>query len=361
MRTTSGSARGTAVGAAALLGALVVAAPALAADVRSDKRVEPVLRFADPQIAESSGLVDLGDRVATVNDSGDGPVVYVVEKASGSTVGRTTYSTDAVVDVEALAAGPRGSVWVGDIGDNRSARASIVVYRLPSLGDGEISVAAQRYELRYADGARDAETLLVHPRTGRVYVVSKGLFGGRVYAAPPRLSADRVNVLRPVGRTGGLVTDGVFTADGRTVLLRTYAKLTVYHPGRWGSGAQMDLPDQPQGEALARTEDRDRVLVSTEGAGTRVLSVRLAAGLRRAVSPPVPADVAEPGAGVVAPAPSGEAADPSSPEPPDEGGIPAVVSVVALAASTLAVALGVRAALRWREVRGSRRRTRLSR
>ena len=32
--------------------------------------------------------------------------------------------------------------------------------------------------LSYRDGPRDAETLLVHPTTGRVYVVSKSLLGG---------------------------------------------------------------------------------------------------------------------------------------------------------------------------------------
>ena len=94
----------------------------------------------DPSVAESSGLVEVrrdGDhRVLTINDSGDGPVVYVVDPRSGRVVGRSTYDDEAV-DVEALTAGRGGEVWVGDIGDNSAVRAGVRVHRLPALTDGD--------------------------------------------------------------------------------------------------------------------------------------------------------------------------------------------------------------------------------
>ena len=194
--------------------AVPVAAPAPV-----ETRAEEVFRFADPAIDESSGLVDLGDTVLTVNDSGDDAVVYVVDKASGETVGRTTYA-DEVVDVEAMAMGPDGDVWVGDIGDNRAHRVSVAVYRLPPVTPGDRTVTAERFDLVYAGGPRDAEALLVHPETGRLSVVSKSLFTGEVFEAPRRLRADRPNRLRRVGRVGGLVTDGAWFDDGRHVVLR---------------------------------------------------------------------------------------------------------------------------------------------
>ena len=87
---------------------------------------------------------------------------------------------------------------------------------------------ATRYPLTYPDGPHDAETLLVHPRTQRVFVVSKAVFGGTVYAAPRHLRPDQPNRLRAFARVPGLVTDGAFFPDGRHVVLRTYGTASVF-------------------------------------------------------------------------------------------------------------------------------------
>ena len=70
-------------------------------------------------------------------------------------------------DVEALAPAGRGQVWVGDIGDNRSARSQVQVARIP-VGRGDRDVSPTVYDLVYPDGAHDAETLVSDPRTGRL-------------------------------------------------------------------------------------------------------------------------------------------------------------------------------------------------
>lgn len=254
----------------------------------SQGEARPVLTFQDATVDESSGLVDAGSRLLTVNDSGDGPVVYVVDKASGETVGRTTYTEDDVLDVEALAPGPDDTLWVGDIGDNRWSRSSVAVYALPTPGPGDASVSAQRYDLVYEGGPRDAEALLVHPETGRLHVVSKGLFGGQVFVAPARLRTDQPNMLRPVADVGGLVTDGAYFPDGRFVALRSYSNLTVLEAGRWRNVQGMPLPDQDQGEGLAVTASARSVIVSTEGAGSEVLEVPLSKDILARVAAPSP-------------------------------------------------------------------------
>lgn len=242
-------------------GALVLPVLVPPADAAPGSRQE--LTFADPAIAESSGLVVRGADVLTVNDSGDGAVVYVVDAATGATVGRTTYTTDEVVDVEALAAGRDGTVWVGDIGDNDRARPVVSLYQLPAVTRGDRTVAAQRFDLVHPDGPRDAETLLVQPSTGRVFVVTKGVFGGEVLAAPRTLRSDRPNRLRPVGTVGGLVTDGTFLPGG-AVALRDYADGFVVDPRAWRTVGSFRLPSQQQAEAIAPWPQR-RVLVSSEG------------------------------------------------------------------------------------------------
>jgi len=230
--------------------------------------------FQDDELFESSGLVDRGRVVYTVNDSGGDPVLYGVDARTGRTVSRTTYA-DRATDDEALARGAHRTVWVGDIGDNRHDRDDVAVYRVRP-GDG--GPPAPRYRLSYPDGPQDAEALLVRPRTGRLFVVTKSVFGGRVYAAPRDLRAERVNRLAPFAEVSGLVTDGSFFPDGRHVVLRTYDRATVYtFPGFHARGT-VRLPTQPQGEGIS-VSATGRVLVSSEGVHSDVLQVTLPAAL----------------------------------------------------------------------------------
>lgn len=288
--------------------AALVALPFLAGGVTAAVSAdggEIVLTFADPAVVESSGLVALDDLVVTVNDSGDSGRVFAVGP-EGRTVGVTTFA-ESPVDVEALApAGPPGSgeVWVGDIGDNAAARSSVSVTRVP-VGRGDRSGAYPTFELVYADGARDAETLLADPTTGRLHVVSKGIFGGTVYSAPRRLSADRPNVLRPVADALPVATDGAFWPDGRHLVVRGYGRAVVYAWPSMTAVADLDLPDQDQGEGIAVTAD-GRVLVSTEGQFTDVLEVPLPRDVRQAVAPERPASGADRERPPAAPEPVGE-------------------------------------------------------
>jgi hypothetical protein len=285
----------------ALAGLLLVVAGAPVAP-RAETGPAPSTRlfaFADDDIFESSGLVDRGSTVYTVDDSGSDPVLYGVDPTTGRTVSRTTYAGSAT-DAEALAPGSHGTVWVGDTGDNRGNRDDVQVYRVRPL-DGDHP--GDRFALRYPDGAHDAETLLVQPRTERVFVVTKSPFGGTVFAAPRRLpGGNAVTTLRPFARVGGLVTDGTFLPDGRHVLLRTYGDATLYTFPGFEEVGSVRLPAQPQGEGISVTSSR--VLVSSEGVHADVLQVRLprsmthpagAVPTRRATPPPLrPAEHREP-------------------------------------------------------------------
>lgn len=262
--------RGSALaGLALLVVAVASVAPSVPATASEKVDGRTLFRFTDPEIIESSGLVDTGAEVLTVNDSGAGAVLYAVDPASGDTVRSTTYTDREVVDVEALAPGRNGTTWVGDVGDNEAARSSITVYRLPRVRDRSAA-----FELTYPGGARDAEALLVHPRSGRLFVVSKSVFGGVVYAAPRRLEAGTSHRLRQFAQVEGLVTDGAFLPDGRHVVLRSYGSATVYTFPAFELRGTVTLPPQEQGEAIAVGPD-GRVLLSSEGRGTPVLEVEL--------------------------------------------------------------------------------------
>jgi hypothetical protein len=232
-----------------------------------------VFSFQDPQIVESSGLVATGDLFVTINDSGDGGRVFVVDR-SGRTVGTTTWADDPQ-DTESLAPAGPGEVWVGDTGDNRRGRDSITVLRVPYAAvDQEVTPTA--YELVYPDRAHDAETLMANPQTGQLFVVSKDIFGGTIYAAPRRLSADHPNRLRAVGEGFSFATDGSFFPDGRHYIVRGYTSAAVYSFPDHERLDSFQLPQQQQGEGISVGPD-DRIYLSSEGQYSDVLRMRLPA------------------------------------------------------------------------------------
>ncbi|WP_107704542.1 hypothetical protein [Nocardioides allogilvus] len=297
------------------LGALAVLAPFVVGltAAGADRDGEEVFRFLDSEIVESSGLVLEDDRAHTINDSGDTGRVFTVDVATGETVG-VTYWADGPDDVEALAPAGPGHVWVADIGDNTASRDSIEVTRVP-VGDGERTVDEETIDLVYPDGQRDAEALLVHPVTGRLYVATKGFFGGELYAAPPELADDAPNMLGLVGETAGIVTDGAFFPDGEHLVLRTYTNAVVYSFPALEQVGAFDLPSQQQGEGIAVASTR-AVLLSSEGQQAPVLRVPLPASIRSVLSAtagPTPSPLA-----------SSSTSPSATPAPEPEGGARAV-------------------------------------
>lgn len=266
-----------------LTGAMVVPFALGAASVPAQER-EVAFSFSDERIVESSGLVVQRDGLfATVNDSGDEGRVFAVaaDGDGGDTVGVTTWGE--AEDVEALAPWDRDEVLVGDIGDNAGRRESVSVLRVP-LQRSDRTIDPEPFELAYDGGPRDAEALLVHPVTRRVYVASKEIFGGTLFAAPEQLSGDGVNRLEPVGPVLSIATDGAFFPDGKHLMIRDYARAVVYAFPSLERVAEVELPEQDQGEGLAIDRDGE-VFVSTEGQFTAVLHVRLPRALRSVVTP----------------------------------------------------------------------------
>ncbi len=264
-----------------LLGGLV-AALASAAVVGT-----PVFTFSDDDITESSGLVDLGSTMVTMNDSGGDAVVYVVD-GDGDTIGRTTYA-DEVEDVEALAPAGRSAVWVGDIGDNQALRPTVRVYRVP-VGRGDRTVDATSYELDYPDGSHDAESLL-SGRDGRLRIVTKGITGGQVYVAPKVLDPNGPNRLERGPEVALWATDAALFADGRHVIVRGYGSALVATFPAFEQVGYFDLPDQEQGEGIS-VGPADRIRISTEGSNTQLLAIRLPASLTtRLAGPPAAPEV----------------------------------------------------------------------
>ncbi|MFI6793872.1 hypothetical protein ACIBG4_41720 [Nonomuraea sp. NPDC050383] len=262
--------------------ATCVALGALSAPAAADDVGKRLFRFKDKRITESSGLAvspTHRDVYYTHNDSSAAPVFYAVG-GDGRTRATFRVSGAQARDWEAMAATKdpvtgRGVLWFADIGDNMDgAWPDVSVYKVTepeTLRDA--TLPAVRYRFRYEDGARNAEGLMVHPVTGRLYVVSKE-FAGSVYAAPAKLRTGRVNVLRKVAAAPLMATDAAYAPDGSSYVVRTYFSATLYRPnGEMIS--KVSMPELDQAESIAYTADGRSLLAGSEGASSPVYQVPL--------------------------------------------------------------------------------------
>ncbi|MFL6099576.1 MAG: hypothetical protein ACJ71T_06455 [Actinomycetales bacterium] len=285
--------------AAAALPALAPFAGAAAATSQS----RTLVTVRDSRITESSGLAASPTDptvVWTVNDSGDSARAFAVSLTSGRTVAVLRERTDAR-DCEAMSSGRdasgRAMLWIGDIGDNRAVRTSVVL-RLVREPHSVRSTTVTPVDLRvrYPHGPADAETL-IWTHDGRLLIVTKELFGGEVLQVPPAAvrtalaghSVESPALARLVGTVSqGLPTDGVALPDGRLVV-RDYEGATVYAPPAYDGKAlvpqaRLSWPTQDQGETMAVVDGGRAVVVGSEGEREALIRVDVPA----APSPPSP-------------------------------------------------------------------------
>jgi hypothetical protein len=255
--------------------------------------------IANPALSESSGLIASRTSPGTYwthNDSGDGPFIYAFDTRGESRgVFRVTGAKNT--DWEDISAGPgpernRSYLYIGDIGDNSEARSEITVYRVaePSLTAADKSSTkkqprttetAEAVRLRYPDGKHDAETLLVHPVTGNIYIVTKVvLVNPVVYEATAPFSSGRLITMKRIGEVhvpslfGGVLTGGDVSPDGRRVALCDYFQgyeLVLPAASKnfddiWKQRMTgFEFGKREQGESIAYRLDGNALLATSEG------------------------------------------------------------------------------------------------
>ena len=251
----------------------------------------------DKAVKESSGIAAsrrFHGVYWTHNDSGGGPLIYAFDRR-GVSKGVWRVSGATARDWEDIAAGPGPSagksyLYIGDIGDNQEKRSDIVVYRVPepeinTKGLAKSKVAAtdqsEAIRLRYPDGSHDAESLLVHPRTGSIYIVTKIAFAyPGIYEAPAPTQAGQPTTLKRVGTLevpsllGGIITGGAISPDGQRVAFCDY--MQGYEAVLENGNSSFDtiwkrpltpisLGSRKQGEAITYRIDGKALLMTSEG------------------------------------------------------------------------------------------------
>jgi hypothetical protein len=289
------------------------AVPAAAASPKASKGVNGTYGppatlgvLKDPAIKESSGLVASRSTPGvywTHNDTGDGPLLYAFD-SGGRRKGVWRVTMAGARDWEDMAAGPgpdrkRTYLYIGDIGDNSERRFDIIVYRLPEptiiAADASATKSkplltenAESIHLRYPDGKHNAETLMVHPVTGSIYIITKVLLSNPVvYEAAAPLNFERPITLKRIGELnipsifGGMITGGDISPDGRRVALCDYTQgyEAVLPEGAafntiWKQPlTTIELGQRKQGEAITYRLDGNALLATSEGASSPLIQV----------------------------------------------------------------------------------------
>ncbi len=179
----------------------------------------------------------------THNDSGDAARLYAMD-TSGKHLGTIRLADCVARDWEDIAIGPGPAVdgkptwylYAGDIGDNRAKRPVIQVQRLPEPDVSslprpfDLTLSADTIVLRYPDGSRDAESLMVDPNTQDIYIVSKREGEVRLYRAPSPHGLEEPNVLEflyELPFSSAVAAD--VSNDGLHVVVKTYTAIHLWH------------------------------------------------------------------------------------------------------------------------------------
>lgn len=213
-------------------------------------RAERVAVLQDKRINESSGMARSQQEPGifwTHNDSASDPCIYAIDP-SGHTRAKVRLLSAVNFDWEDMAStkGREGGaqLFIADIGDNLLVRPSIQIYQipepaLPKTADKELLSAEPKiWHGQYPDGHHNAETLLIHPQTGRIYIVTKSeQEQSAVYAFPEILTQDKPMKLEKIAELrfpqrqligkrphdACQTTAGSFSADGSRLAIATYS------------------------------------------------------------------------------------------------------------------------------------------
>jgi len=232
-----------------------------------------VCTFSDSRFTEISGIAASTQHPHTIwlhNDSSGGPFIYAVDSRTCATRATIKITGAKARDFESIAVGSdkrgRPVIWLGDIGDNRDNWPNVEVLRiLEPMNLVSQTLDAKTYRFTYRDRPHNAETLLADPFKPLLWVVTKQLAHGSLYALPDPLRPNLVNISSKLRAEGGLITDGAISPDGTKYVLRDYVDAVVYSglpPGR--EIARIALPYQFQGEAITWSADSRSLLIASE-------------------------------------------------------------------------------------------------
>ena len=240
----------------------------------------------------------------THNDSGDEAFVYAFNSA-GESLGTWKVQGAENRDWEDLALSKDSSgkcyLYIGEIGDNKMLWPEHFVYRVAEPVVVPAGKAATRKNslatspaevLRYSypDTDHDAETLMVHPVSGDIYVLTKQVSGpAGVYLLKPDFgsavsqTAEKVAEISVPSVPNGLLTGGDISPDGRRVIVCDYRQAYEFvlpeaareFDDIWNSAPHsIEIGKRKGGESICYSADGSGLIATSEGRNPPIIEAR---------------------------------------------------------------------------------------
>lgn len=264
-------------------------------------------KIESSEIKESSGLAASRcqtDVLWTHNDSGDEAFIFAVNK-KGEKLGTWKVAGAKAVDWEDIAEikNENGEciLYIGDTGNNTRVRDEFTIYRVkePKISPENKSSskknplqteAAEAIKFVYPDMRHDAETLMVHPATGDIYILSKRISGvSAVYKLKSGFDLTKINKLEKIADfsvpaiPNGFLTGGDISPDGGRVIICDYFnayELVLPEKAKnfdeiWKEKpVTVELGKREQGESVAYSADGKSIFAGSENKKSPLIEVR---------------------------------------------------------------------------------------
>ena len=208
----------------------------------------------------------------THNDSGNKAEVYLIDQKLNI---KLTCKLKGVMnrDWEDIAVGPgpeegKTYVYVGEIGDNFGMYPFKYIYRFeePLFENGVTDVTISDFEkitFKLEDARKDTETLLVHPITKKIYVVSKREEPIWVYELiAPKPTKDTLTASKAFSLPLTQIVGGDFSSDGKELLMKNYQQVFYWtlsdenlKESLTKKPTSLPYQEEPQGEAITFSRD----------------------------------------------------------------------------------------------------------
>lgn len=262
-------------------------------------------KITSDEIGEGSGLVNskCSQNVFwTHNDSGDDAYIFALD---GKGEKLATYRVKGAknVDWEDIAEIKDKSgecfLYIGDFGNNGRSRTEHTIYKVKeptgfskdsSRKNPQMTDDAEAIKFTYPDIRHDAETLLVHPQTNDIYVVTKRLTGAAgVYKLKANYDSSKVNKLEKVSDLSvpavpeGFLTGGDISPDGKRVVICDYFfayelslpdKANNFDDIWKQKPLKIELGTREQGEAVAYSPDGNSIFATSENKNSPLIEVK---------------------------------------------------------------------------------------
>ncbi len=259
-------------------------------DVAMDTTIfgQPVAigELSDASLVEASGLAVSRTNPGyfwTEEDSGNPNQIQLLSR-EGKVMARFIIDGAENRDWEDMTIGPgpvpnQTYLYVADIGDNKLRYPEKVVYRFP---EPVLNSATTPYTatitgaeiLRFTlpDGAKNAESILLDPKSRDLYILTKEAYSTLYLATYPQSTTSVTLMTRQVTMPFDRVTSAGISPNGSEILVRTYGQLFYYvHKGDESvldalkrKPVRVPLANENQGEAVGWATDGSAYYTTSE-------------------------------------------------------------------------------------------------